>query len=89
MHIKSFRFINSFAKYKILRMTEQSMLFTLAISYGNMFFFYVIETNSYDLSVKSDTNASLVKYEGVIHKFSFINDEIDECYILVRNSGKG
>ena len=27
-------------------------------------------------------NASLVKYEGVIHKYSFINDEIDECYLL-------
>ena len=38
-----------------------------------------IETNSYDLLVKSDTNASLVKYEGVIHKYSFINDE---CYSL-------
>ena len=44
MRIKSFRFINSFAKYKILRLTEPSMLFTLAIftkhSYGNMFFLY-------------------------------------------------
>lgn len=45
-------------------------------------FFIFIETNSFDLSVKSDTNASLVKYEGVIHKYSFINDEIDECYLL-------
>ena len=40
------------------------------------------ETNLYDLSVKSDTNASFVKYEGVIHKYSFMNDEIDECYSL-------
>ena len=32
----------------------------------------LIETNSYDLSVESYINGSLVKYEDVIHKYSFM-----------------
>ena len=35
----------------------------------------LIETNSYDLSVESYINGSLVKYEDVIHKYSFMKSE--------------
>ena len=52
------------------------MLFTLAIftkhGYGGMIFFMLIETDSYDLSVESYKNPSLVKYKGVIYKYSFV-----------------
>ena len=55
----------------------------------------LIETNSYDLSVESYINGSLVKYEDVIQKYSFMKSGTYIQYTCtlydmnVRNSGKG
>lgn len=54
----------------------------------------LIETNPYDLSVESYINGSLVKYEDVIHKYSFMKSGTYIQYTCtlydmnVRNSGK-